>query len=50
LLEKLWLIHELGGMATEVVAVTPEGILVAKQALGDPLPQGDDVSGCCRRV
>ena len=45
LLEKLWLIHELGGMATEVVAVTPEGILVAKQALGDPLPQGDDVSG-----
>jgi hypothetical protein len=31
-------------MATEVVAVTPEGILVAKQALGDPLPQGDDMS------
>ena len=44
LLEKLLLIHLLGGMATEVVAVTPEGILVAKQALGEPLPQGDDMS------
>jgi hypothetical protein len=45
LLEKLLLIHALGGMATEVVAVTPEGILVAKQVLGEPLPQGDDMSG-----
>ena len=44
LLEKLLLIHALGGMATEVVAVTPEGILIAKQALGEPLPQGDDMS------
>ena len=44
LLEKLLVIHALGGMACEVVAVTPEGILVAKQVLGDPLPQGDDVS------
>ncbi len=44
LLEKLLLIHLLGGMATEVVAVTPEGIVVAKQALRDPLPQGDDMS------
>jgi hypothetical protein len=44
LLEKLVLIHALGGMASEVVAVTPEGILVAKQVLGEPLPQGDDVS------
>jgi len=44
LLEKLLLIHTLGGMATEVVAVTPEGILVAKQSLGEPLPQGDDMS------
>jgi hypothetical protein len=44
LLQKLLLIHVLGGMATEVVALTPEGILVAKQALGEPLPQGDDVS------
>ncbi len=45
LLEKLLLIEVLGGMATEVIAVTPEGILVAKQALGEALPQGDDVSG-----
>jgi len=45
LLEKLLLIHLLGGMPTEVVAITPEGILVAKQTLGEPLPQGDDVSG-----
>jgi hypothetical protein len=44
LLEKLLLVHALGGMATEVVAVTPEGILVAKQVLGEPLPQGDDMS------
>jgi hypothetical protein len=32
------------------VAVTPEGILVAKQALGETLPQGDDMSGTCRRA
>ena len=44
LLEKLLIIQALGGMATEVVAVTPEGIVVAKQALGDSLPQGDDMS------
>jgi len=45
LMEKLLLIDALGGMATELVAVTPEGIVVAKQSLGEPLPQGDDVSG-----
>jgi hypothetical protein len=45
LLEKLLLIHVLSGMATEGVAVTPEGSVVAKQTLGDPLPQGDDMSG-----
>jgi len=44
LLEKLLLILALGGMPTEVVAVTPEGILVAKQARGTTLPQGDDMS------
>jgi hypothetical protein len=44
LLEKLLLIHILGGMATELVGVTPEGIVVAKQALGEPLPQGEDMS------
>ncbi len=44
LLEKLMIILAIGGMATEVVAVTPEGILVAKQALGEAMPQGDDMS------
>lgn len=44
-LEKLRLIEALGGMPSEVVALTVEGILVAKQVLGEPLPQGDDVSG-----
>jgi hypothetical protein len=45
LFEKLLLIDALGGMCTEVVAVTPEGIVIAKQVLGDTLPQGEDVSG-----
>ncbi len=44
LLEKLALILALDGMPTEVVAVTPEGVLVAKQLLGDRLPDGADVS------
>lgn len=44
LLEKLALIQGLGGMPTEVVAATPEGIVVAKQAYGEPLPQGADMS------
>ena len=43
-LEKLQLIQALGGMPGEPVAVTPEGILVAKQVPGEPLAQGDDVS------
>jgi hypothetical protein len=44
LLEKLLIILALGGMATEVVAVTPEGILVAKQTRGETLTQGEDMS------
>ena len=44
LLQKLLIVDALSGMPTEVVAATPEGIMVAKQTLGDPLPQGDDVS------
>jgi hypothetical protein len=44
LFEKLLVIDELGGMPTEVIAATPEGIVVVKQALGDTLQQGDDVS------
>jgi hypothetical protein len=44
LLEKLLIILALGGMATEVVAITPQGILVVKQARGEGLPQGEDMS------
>jgi len=44
LLEKLLLIHALGGAATEVIGVTPEGIVVAKQMLGETLAQGADMS------
>jgi hypothetical protein len=36
---KLLLIHEIG-MPTEIVGVTPEGILIVKQTLGETLPQG----------
>lgn len=46
LLEKLTLIDALAGMSSEVLALTPEGILVTKQVSGEPLPQGDDVSQC----
>lgn len=45
LLEKLYLIELLAGMPTEIVAVTPDGVLIAKQVPGSPLPQGEDVSG-----
>jgi hypothetical protein len=44
LLEKLLLIQLLGGMPTEVIAITPEGVLVAKQTFGDVLTQGEDTS------
>jgi hypothetical protein len=44
LLEKLLLIHKIG-MPTEVVGITPEGILVVKQALGEALAQGLNTSG-----
>ncbi|MBL9216499.1 MAG: hypothetical protein JNG83_13565 [Opitutaceae bacterium] len=44
LLEKLRLTHEFG-IPTEVVGITPEGILVAKQTFGRALPEKTDVSG-----
>ena len=44
LFEKLRLTH-LIGIPTEIVAITPEGILVAKQPLGRALPEKTDVSG-----
>jgi hypothetical protein len=43
LFEKLLLVDILG-MPTEVVAVTLEGVLVAKQGFGDSLPQDQDMS------
>lgn len=44
LFEKLRLIHEFG-IPTEVVGLTREGILVAKQTFGRMLPEKTDVSG-----
>ncbi|MDP1579912.1 MAG: hypothetical protein Q8M02_06515 [Candidatus Didemnitutus sp.] len=44
LFEKLQLIHQLG-MPTELAAITPEGVVVAKQTLGNALPAAADVSG-----
>lgn len=43
-MEKLLLIQALGGMPTEVVGVTPEGVLIAKQTVGERLPEGMDTS------
>jgi len=40
LLEKLDVINVIGGMPTELVGISPEGVLVAKQALGQRLPEG----------
>jgi hypothetical protein len=44
LFEKLRLTH-IVGMPTEILGVTPEGVLVAKQTYGQPLPAQQDVSG-----
>ena len=44
LFEKLRLTHVFG-MPTEIIGLTPEGILVAKQAFGRMLPEKTDVSG-----
>jgi len=44
LFEKLRLIHVLG-MPNEIAGITPEGIVVAKQTYGRPLPEKTDVSG-----
>jgi len=45
LLEKLDVINVIGGMPTELVGVTPEGVLVVKQVLGERLAEGTDTSG-----
>lgn len=44
LFAKLRLIHEIG-MPTEIIGLTPEGVVVAKQTYGRPLPEKSDVSG-----
>lgn len=44
LFEKLRLTH-LFGMPTEIAGITPEGIVIAKQTYGRPLPERTDVSG-----
>ncbi len=44
LFEKLRLTHVFG-IPTEIIGLTPEGILVAKQAIGRALPEKTDVSG-----
>jgi hypothetical protein len=44
LFEKLRLTH-IVGMPTELAGITPEGVLVAKQTYGKPLPEKHDVSG-----
>jgi hypothetical protein len=44
LFEKLRLTHQFG-IPTEIVGITPEGILVAKQTFGRMLPEKTDVSG-----
>jgi hypothetical protein len=44
LFEKLRLTHAFG-MPTEIVGITHEGILIAKQTLGRMLPEKTDVSG-----
>ncbi|MDR1280226.1 MAG: hypothetical protein LBK99_05335 [Opitutaceae bacterium] len=44
LFEKLRLILALDGMPTEMVGMTPEGVVIVKQTLGDRLPEGTDTS------
>ncbi len=44
LFEKLLLIMALQGMPTEIIAATPEGVIVAKQPCGERLPEGTDTS------
>lgn len=44
LFEKLRLIHQFG-IPTEIIGITPESIVVAKQTFGRRLPEKEDVSG-----
>jgi len=44
LLEKLLLINAVEGMPTEVIGVSPEGVVIAKQTLGERISEGIDVT------
>jgi hypothetical protein len=44
LFEKLLLINAMDGMPTEMVGVSPEGVVIAKQTLGERIPEGGDVT------
>ncbi len=44
LLQKLAALHSLGGMPTEIIGITNDGILIAKQTRGKSLAQETDVS------
>lgn len=44
LFEKLLLINLLEGMPTEVIGVSPEGVVIAKQTLGERIAEGMDVT------
>lgn len=44
LLEKLLLVMALDGMPTEIVGITPEGVIVAKQTFGEKLSDATDTS------
>lgn len=41
--EKLYVINALGGLPTELVGVSREGVVITKQALGHRLPEGFNV-------
>ena len=44
LFEKLLLINLIDGMPTELIGVSPEGVVVAKQTLGERVTEGIDVT------
>jgi hypothetical protein len=44
LFEKLLIINALDGMPTELVGLSPEGVVIAKQTLGERLADGIDVT------
>lgn len=43
LLQRMLVLHALGGMPSELVGITPEGIIVVKQTLGEKMDPGVDI-------